>query len=101
MFKLTLSPIASDRDTVISVDGSTLTYDGTDYDFSALTNGSQVEAESPAIGLIEKKASKIHLTLEYHYNTATALPMQSTDANDYIVDIDSGVLADVIEREDA
>ena len=99
-FKITLSPVASDHDTSISVDGSVLTYDGVDYDFSALTTGSQVEAVSPAIGLIENKSGVINITLEYHYESATAESNQSTDINDYIVTASSGAIADVIARNE-
>ena len=99
MFKITLSPIASNKDTVISVSGKTLTYNGTNYDFTALESGAQVDAESPAIGLIKNVGGVIHITLEYHYDMATAEPEQSTNAADYIVELSSGTLQDVITRK--
>jgi len=99
MFKITLSPIASNKDTVISVSGKTLTYNGTNYDFTALESGAQVDAESPAIGLIKNVGGVIYITLEYHYDMATAEPEQSTNAADYIVELSSGTLQDVITRK--
>ena len=99
MFNITLSPTASNKNTVISVSGKTLTYDGTNYDFTALEDGAQVEAQSPALGLIKNVDGIIHITLEYHYDLATAEPNQSTDAADYIVELSSGTLQDVITRK--
>jgi hypothetical protein len=99
MFNITLSPIASNKDSVISVSGKTLTYDGTAHDFTALENGAQVDAEWPAIGLIKNVGGVIHITLEYHYDLATAESGQSTDAADYIVELSSGTLQDVITRK--
>jgi len=99
MFKITLSPTASNKNTVISVSGKTLTYNGTNYEFSALEKGAQVEAESPAIGLIKNVDGVINITLEYYYDIATAEPNQSTDAADYIVELSSGTMQDVITRK--
>ena len=99
MFKITLSPTAGNKDTSISVSGKTLTYDGTAHDFTALESGAEVIAESPAIGLIKNVGGVIHITLEYHYDLATAEPNQSTDADDYIVELSSGTLQDVITRK--
>jgi len=99
MFKITLSPTASNKNTVISVSGKTLTYDGTAHDFTTLESGAQVAAESPAIGLIKNVGGVIHITLEYHYDMATAEPEQSTNAADYIVELSSGTLQDVITRK--
>jgi len=99
MFKITLSPTASNKNTAISVSGKTLTYNGTNYDFTALEDGSQVDAESPAIGLIKNLDGIIHITLEYHYDMATAEPEQSTDAADYVVELSTGTMQDVITRK--
>jgi len=99
MFKITLSPIAGDKDTIISVSGKTLTYNGTNYDFTALEKGAQVEAKSPALGLIKNVDGVIQITLEYHYDIATAEPNQSTDAADYMVELSSGTLKSVITRK--
>jgi hypothetical protein len=99
MFNITLSPIASNYDTVISVSGKTLTYDGASHNFTALESGAQVAAESPAIGLIKNVGGVIHITLEYHYDLATAESEQSTDAADYIVELSSGTVQDVITRK--
>jgi hypothetical protein len=99
MFNITLSPTASNKNTIISVSGKTLTYDGTAHDFTALESGAEVNAESPAIGLIKNVGGVIHITLEYHYDLATAEPEQSTDAADYIVELSNGTLQGVITRK--
>ena len=99
--KITLSPIVSNQDdTPPSVNGEVLTYRGQDYDLSQLPNGGEVEAETPFVGKIKRDDSgMVSLTLQYQYSTETAEPMQSTDINDYIFDVESGECPCPIKRK--
>jgi hypothetical protein len=97
MFKITLSPQASDNTTELSVNGTTLTYNGIDYDLSALPINSQVEAQSPASGLIKNVDGVIEITVLYQYDSALAPSNQSTNKEDYIVEIESGVVPSPIK----
>ena len=67
--KIKLSPIASSKRTKIEVDNDTLIYDGVSYDLSALPDGAEVDAESPAIGVIKRVNGELELTLEYFYDS--------------------------------
>ena len=100
MFKITLNytPSLTGEATSISANGSTLTYNGTNYDFSSLPDGAQVEASHPATGIIKNVGGVIHLTVEYHVPDEEADSMQSTDINDYIVNLSSGALQCPIKR---
>ena len=91
---LTLSPIAASTDTAISVDGNTLTYNGTDYDLTTLDPASLT---APFVELSEDSGVYC-ATIEYFYDTSTAQRDQSDDINDYIIDVTSGNIADVITR---
>lgn len=84
MFKIILSPITSDKDSKPPlVSGNTITYNGVDYDFTDLPEGSQVEADSPFVGVIKNNAGVYEVTLQYFYCTDTAEPIQSTDLTDW------------------
>ena len=100
MFKITLNytPSLTGETTSISATDSTLTYNGTDYDFSSLPDGAQVEAEYPAQGIIKNIGGVIHLTVAYHVSDEEADPIQSTDINDYIVNLSGGALQCPIKR---
>lgn len=100
MFKITLNytPSLNSETTSISANGSTLTYNGTDYDFSSLSDGAQVEASHPAEGVIKNIGGAIHLTVKYHVPDEEADPIQSTELNDYIVNLSGGVLQCPIKR---
>ena len=74
--KINLSPQASGTRTEISVSGEKLTYDGTEYDFSLIPDGGEVEAEFPAIGTIRRVNGEIEITLLYQYD-----PLDCTDAD--------------------
>lgn len=78
MFEITLSPVASNRTTQISASGFELTYDGQAFDFSALDNGQEVEAQAPAQGVIKRITDVIHITLVYEYDSSTAKPDQTS-----------------------
>lgn len=98
MFKIQLSPIASDHDTAITIDGFNLTYDGVTTDFSVIPTDGQADAIGPAVGTIINDGGDILVTLECHYNSATAVKNQSADLVDYYVEVTAGEVPDVIER---
>jgi hypothetical protein len=86
--KLILSPIASDRTTIVSIDGLVLTIDGTPIDLSVIPEGGQAEPEEgfPFVGPVTRDEA----TIQYHYNSALAESNQSTDWADYTFEIESG-----------
>jgi len=93
MFKIQLSPQANINlgklHTEISVDGSVLTYDGVEYDFSGLPVNSQAEAEYPA-SKVSNVDGLIIVELIYKYDSSKAEPMQSTNWDDYTFLVESG-----------
>lgn len=102
MFKIILSPVASDIDSKPpSVSGNTITYNGIDYDLLGLAEDSQVEADLPFIGVIKNNAGVYEVTLQYFYCTDTAEPMQSTNWDDYTFMIESGECPCPIKRKPA
>lgn len=86
--KITLSPAASNKTTTVSVNGLTVTVDGTDYDMSVIPEGGQAEADenSPFIGTVTRES----VTIRYEYNGQLAEPDQSTDWADYTFDVTAG-----------
>ena len=86
--KIILSPIASNKTTNVSVNGLTVTVDGTDYDLIVIPEGGKAEADgnSPFIGTVTRE----QVTVRYEYDSQLAEPDQSTDWNDYTFDIESG-----------
>ena len=86
--RITLSPIASTYTTEVEVDGLTITIDGTPVDLSVIPVGGYAEPEddSPLIG----KVTRDEVTVRYHYDSAAAVPDQSTDWADYTFDVTSG-----------
>jgi hypothetical protein len=86
--KITLSPIASTYTTEVSVDGLTITIDGTSIDLSVIPEGGYAEPEddSPFIG----KVTRDEVTVRYHYNSIEAEPNQPTDWAAYMFDVTSG-----------
>lgn len=95
--KIILSPIASDRDTTVSVSGLVVTVDGTPYDLSVIPEGGQAEAEDdgPFIGIVTRD----EVTVRYFYDSKTSEPQQSTDWADYSYFIESGEVPDPIIRK--
>ena len=83
--KISLSPIASDRTTEISVSGEVITYDGVAYDMSAIPDGGEVEGQQPAIGTIKRVNGEIEITLMYFYDSKTATEAQRFPANPYTI----------------
>ncbi|HAT42346.1 MAG TPA: hypothetical protein DCS87_11610 [Rheinheimera sp.] len=90
--KITLSPVAYNRNSIISVTGNTVTVDGQVYDLSALPDNSQCDAEFPATGLIKKVNGVIEVTIVYFYDSALADPIQPTSVDAYKFDISEGVV---------
>jgi hypothetical protein len=95
--RVILSPIASNTDTQVSVSGLVITVDGTDYDFSVIPEGGDAEPGEgePFIGTLTRD----QVTVQYHYDSTTAEPNQSTDWADYTFDITSGEVPDPIARK--
>lgn len=101
MFKIILSPTVSNTDSKPPlVSGNTITYEGVDYDLSGLVEGSQVEADLPFLGVVKNNAGVYEVTLQYHYCTDTAEPMQSTDWDDYTFIVEDGQCPDPIIRKE-
>lgn len=88
--KIILSPIASNKITTVSVNGLTVTIDGTAYDLSVIPEGGQAEADenSPFIGTVTRES----ITIRYEYDSQLAEPNQSTDWDDYTFDVTSGAV---------
>jgi hypothetical protein len=101
MFKIQLSPIAGYSDTQIHASGDVLTIDGVAVDFSPLGEGEQCETSEPLIGFARRVGGVVYITVRLEYKSATAEPMQSTNFNDYIVNVSSGLIPDVIRRKPA
>lgn len=98
--KITLSPQASNiGDTPPAVICNTILYRGAEYDLSQLPIDSQVEANSPFVGLIKNNAGEIEVVLEYRYSTDTAEPMQSTNWDDYTFIVVDGECPCPIKRK--
>lgn len=99
MFKIILSPTVSNIDSKPPlVSGNTITYNGVAYDLTGLAEGSQVEADSPFVGVIKNNAGVYEVTLQYHYCTDTAEPMQSTNWDDWTFMIEDGECPCPIKR---
>jgi hypothetical protein len=94
---ITLSPQASNTNTNILVAGQVLTYNGTEYDLSIIPLNGESEGEDPAIGDIKNVDGVIHVTLIYPYDASLADPIQSTNLDDYIVDVTSGEVTSPIK----
>jgi hypothetical protein len=86
--KITLSPIASNKTTQVSVNGLVLTIDGTEIDLSVIPEGGYAEPDenSPFVG----KVTRDEVTIKYFYNSSVAQPNQSTNWNDYTFNITEG-----------
>lgn len=90
--KITLSPVAHNRTSIISVAGNTVTVDGQVYDLSALPDNSQCDAEFPATGLIKKVNGVLEVTIIYFYDSALAEPSQPESLDAYKFDISEGTV---------
>jgi hypothetical protein len=77
-----LSPIASSYTTTVSLSELILTIDGIDHDLSVIPIGGEAEGDIPFIGKVTRDAC----TIQYHYESALAMPNQSTNQADYVID---------------
>jgi len=86
--KITLSPIASDRTTQVSISGLVITIDGSPIDLSVIPAGGLAEPDenSPFIGNVTRN----EVTIRYHYDSTKAIPDQSKDWADYTFEITEG-----------
>lgn len=95
--KIILSPIASNTDTTVSVDGFTVTVDGVPYDFSVIPEGGEAE---PAEGEpFTGKLTREEATVQYSYDSSTAEPNQSPDIADYTFEVTAGEVPSPIVRK--
>jgi len=98
--KITLSPIASNKTTQVSINGLILNIDGTEIDLSVIPEGGYAEPEenSPFIG----KVTRDEVTIKYFYNSSVAQPSQSTNWDDYTFNITEGeVPCPIVWKEEA
>lgn len=90
MFKLNLSPIAGNSDTQISASVNVLTINGIEYDFSVIPENGSADGSEPFIGEVTNVNGTYNATVRYEYDMKAAELIQSTDANDYIVELTTG-----------
>ena len=85
---IVLSPLASEHTTQVSINGSVITVDGTEYDLSQIPEGGSAEAteDSPFIGTLTRDK----VIVEYHYDMFKAEENQSTNWDDWTFSIESG-----------
>jgi hypothetical protein len=76
--------------TTVSVNNEIIIVNDVEYDLSAIPNGSQVEAEFPAIGTIKNIDNEIYISILYQYVESEAELIQSKNADDYVFDISEG-----------
>lgn len=100
--KITLSPVASDHDTSLFVDGDTLILNGQLLDLSAVPEGGEATddaPDSPFEGVIRRVDGQIICNVRCAYDIVTALPSQSTDWADYTFTVAFGPVPDPIQRK--
>jgi hypothetical protein len=83
---INLNPIASSYTTTVSLEGLVLTIDGIAHDLSVIPDGGQAEAETVFTDTITRD----ECTIEYHYESALAIPHQSHNRADYSFNVVSG-----------
>lgn len=87
--KIKLNPIVKHESTTpptISLNGLILTIDGIDYDLSVIPEGGQAEGEEPFVGICTRE----EVSVMYPYSTDVYEPNQSTDINNYIIELLDG-----------
>ena len=104
MMKITCICIAGlpgQPETTASVIGDTLTVDGVAYDLSSVPEGgfAEPEGDHPFVGRIERTGGVLGLSLRWRYDTATANPIQPTDAP--VLSVVAGAVPDPIIRKPA
>jgi hypothetical protein len=97
--KITLSPLASNRTSQVSVSGLVITIDGTPIDLSVIPVGGVAEpdADSPFVGNVTRD----EVTVKYHYESLKALPDQSKNWADYTFEITEGEVPSPIKWKEA
>lgn len=98
MFKIQLSPVAGNRDTMIRAVGDVLTIDGVVVDFAPLGEGEQCETSAPLLGMASRVDGVVNISVLFHYDRATAESMQSTNPADYLIELVEGDAPDIIKR---
>ncbi|UWS78524.1 hypothetical protein N1037_14745 [Phaeobacter sp. G2] len=85
-------------ETTASVNGDTLTVDGVAYDLSSVPEGgfAEPEGDHPFVGRIERTGGVLLLSLRWHYDTATAEPIQPATAP--VLTVTSGPVPDPVTR---
>ena len=87
--KIYLSAVALHESTqppIVSLSGFTLTINGEEYDLSVIPEGGQAEADLPFIGIVTRE----EVTIQYPYSTDIYEPKQSTNPDDYIIELKDG-----------
>lgn len=99
MFRINHIPQSSDHDTQISVSGNILTIDGQAIDFRPLGEGEQCDTDLPLVGKARRVGGVIEVGVLLKYSTQTAESIQSVNPADYIVEVATGPVPDVIRRK--
>ena len=86
--QIVLSPIASDHTTSVSVQGLVVMVDDVTVDLSVIPEGGDAIAaeDSPLVGTVTRD----RCVVKFYYDSAAAIPNQSTDWADYTFDVSSG-----------
>jgi hypothetical protein len=86
--KITLSPVASNRTTEVSVSGLVISIDGQPIDLSVIPEGGYAEPDDESLFI--GKVTRDEVTVRYHYESLKALPDQSKDWADYTFEVTDG-----------
>ena len=81
LMKITLSPVASNKTTQVSVNGSIITVNGVAHDLNVIPAGGQAEAAegSPFIGIVTTE----NVVIRYEYDSKKAEPVQPDNIEAY------------------
>ncbi|WP_295453055.1 hypothetical protein [uncultured Pseudophaeobacter sp.] len=101
MMKITCLCIAGlpgQLETIASVSGDILTVDSVAFDLSSVPEGgfAEPEGDHPFAGRIERTGGVLHLALRWHYDAATAEPIQPATAP--VLTVTSGPVPDPVTR---
>jgi hypothetical protein len=93
-----IAGLPGQTETAASVAGDTLTVGGTAFDLSAVPEGGFAESggDHPFVGRIERTGGVLHLALRWHYDAATAEPIQPAAAP--VLTVTAGPVPDPITR---
>ena len=97
---ITLSPIASDHNTHVSVSNDALTIDNIEYDFCDILQDGQKTFDdmSPFIGPVKRVSGEIHCEVIYFYDNSQAASEQQANQDAYCFDVQNGQIPDPIIR---